>query len=81
MRLSPGRTSIVKAGPASVPKDVVAKFNADINKALKDADLRKKLGDQGADVQGSTPEAFGKLIRDDIARWAPIIKESGAKVE
>ena len=43
--------------------------------------LIKKLGDQGADVQGSTPEQFGKLIRDDIGRWGKIVKESGAKVE
>ncbi|HSH92214.1 MAG TPA: tripartite tricarboxylate transporter substrate binding protein, partial [Ramlibacter sp.] len=45
------------------------------------ADLRKKLGDQGADVAGSTPEQFGKLIRDDIGRWGKIVKESGAKVD
>ncbi|MGE4238904.1 Bug family tripartite tricarboxylate transporter substrate binding protein [Ramlibacter sp.] len=69
------------AGPASLPKDVVAKFNADINKALKDADLQKKLGDQGADVAGSTPDQFAKLIRDDIGRWGKIVKESGAKVD
>jgi tripartite-type tricarboxylate transporter receptor subunit TctC len=68
-------------GPANLPKDVVAKLNADINKALKDADLRRKLGDQGADVAGSTPEQFGKLIRDDIARWGRIVRESGAKVD
>ena len=68
-------------GPANLPKDVVAKLNADINKALKDPDLQKKLGDQGADVAGSTPEQFGKLIRDDIVRWGKIAKESGAKVD
>lgn len=68
-------------GPANLPKDVVAKFNADINKALKDADLQKKLGDQGADIAGSTPEQFSKLIRDDITRWGKIVKESGAKVD
>jgi tripartite-type tricarboxylate transporter receptor subunit TctC len=53
-------------GPANLPKDVVAKLNADINKALKDPELEKKLGAQGADVAGSTPEQFAKLIRDDI---------------
>lgn len=68
-------------GPANLPKDVVAKLNADINKALKDPELQKKLGDQGADVAGSTPEQFAKLIRDDIARWGRIVKESGAKVD
>ena len=68
-------------GPANLPKEVVAKFNADINKALKDADLQKKLGDQGADIAGSTPEQFSKLIRDDITRWGKIVKESGAKVD
>jgi tripartite-type tricarboxylate transporter receptor subunit TctC len=68
-------------GPANLPKEMVAKFNADINKALKDADLQKKLGDQGADIAGSTPEQFAKLIREDIARWGKIVKESGAKVD
>jgi tripartite-type tricarboxylate transporter receptor subunit TctC len=68
-------------GPANLPKEVVAKLNADINKALKDDGLQKKLGDQGADVTGSTPEQFAKLIRDDIARWGKIVKESGAKVD
>ena len=68
-------------GPAKLPKDVVARFSADINKALKEPELQKKLGDQGADVAGSTPEQFAKLIRDDIARWGKIVKESGAKVD
>jgi tripartite-type tricarboxylate transporter receptor subunit TctC len=69
------------AGPANLPKEVVAKLNADINKALQAPDLQKRLGDQGADVAGSSPEQFGKLIRDDIARWGRIVKESGAKVD
>ena len=69
------------AGPANLPKEVVAKLNADINKALQAADLRKKLRDQGADVAGSTPEQFSKLIREDITRWGKIVKESGAKVD
>lgn len=68
-------------GPANLPKDVVAKFNADIQKALADAQLQKKLGDQGADVAGSSADQFGKLIRDDIVRWGRIVKESGAKVD
>jgi tripartite-type tricarboxylate transporter receptor subunit TctC len=68
-------------GPANLPKDVVAKFNADINKALKDPELRRKLGSQGADVAGSTPEQFSRLIHDDIARWGRIVRDSGAKID
>ncbi len=68
-------------GPANLPKEVVAKLNTDINKALTDRGLQKKLGDQGADVAGSSAEQFGKLIRDDIVRWGRIVKESGAKVD
>ncbi len=67
--------------PAGTPKDVVTKFNAEMAKALQAADVKKKLGDQGADVLGGTPEQFGTLIKTDIARWAPVIKESGAKLD
>ncbi len=68
-------------GPANLPKEVVAKLNADLNKVLKDPELRKKLGDQGADVAGSTPEQFATLIRDDMARWGKIVKESNARID
>lgn len=67
--------------PAALPKDIVARLNAEINKALQTADVKKKLSDQGADVLGGTPEQFGALIKSDIARWAPIIKDSGAKLD
>lgn len=68
-------------GPANLPKDVIAKLNGDLAKALKDPELRRKLGEQGAEVAGSTPEQFAKLIRDENARWGRIVRESGAKVD
>ena len=67
--------------PADTPKDIVALLNAEINKALQSADVKKKLGDQGADVLGGSPEAFGSLIKSDLARWAPIVKASGAALD
>ena len=67
--------------PAGVPKDIVSRLNLEINKALQSADVKKKLGDQGADVLGGSPEQFAALIKSDIARWAPIIKESGARID
>ena len=69
------------AGPASMPKDAVAKLNVAFNKALQDVDVKKKLEGQGADVLGGTPEQFGKLIQDDIVRWGKVVKDSGAKVD
>lgn len=69
------------AAPAATPKDIVTRLNAEFNKALKSPDLAKKLNDQGALVLGGSPEAFGTQIRQDIARWASIIKDSGTKLD
>jgi len=68
-------------GPANLPKEVVAKLNADINAALKEPDLRQKLIAQGADVSGGSAEQFSKLIRDDIVRWGKLVNDSGAKID
>jgi tripartite-type tricarboxylate transporter receptor subunit TctC len=68
-------------GPAKLPRDMVAKLNAGIDKALKDPELKKQFDAQGADVLGGTPEHFARLIRDDIGRWGTVVKESGAKID
>lgn len=68
-------------GPAKMPAAVVSTANAELNKALNSADLRKKLEDQGLNVTPGSAEEFGKLIRTDIAKWAPVVKDSGAKVD
>jgi tripartite-type tricarboxylate transporter receptor subunit TctC len=67
--------------PTGVDKDIITRLNAELAKALQAPDVRKKLGDQGADVLGGPPDQLGKLVRDDLARWAPIIKASGAKLD
>jgi tripartite-type tricarboxylate transporter receptor subunit TctC len=67
--------------PAGTPKDIVARLNAEFNKALQQPALRKRLGDEGADPAGGTPEQFASLIKDDIPRWGKIVKDSGAKVD
>jgi tripartite-type tricarboxylate transporter receptor subunit TctC len=67
--------------PAGTPKDVIAKLNAEFNKALAQPDLRKKLGDQGADPVGGTAEQFATLIKQDVVRWGKVVKDSGARVD
>jgi tripartite-type tricarboxylate transporter receptor subunit TctC len=67
--------------PAGTPKEVVARLNAEFNKALQSAELQKRLGDEGADAAGGTPEQFAALIKDEIARWGKVVRESGAKID
>lgn len=67
--------------PAGTPKDVITKLNAEFNKALQQPDLRKKLGDEGADAVGGTPEQFAALIKEEIPRWGKVVKDSGARID
>jgi tripartite-type tricarboxylate transporter receptor subunit TctC len=68
-------------GPAKLAPEVVAAVNLEVNKALRADDLRKKLGDQGLDITGGTPEQFAKLMRDDLLKWSKVVKESGARAD
>jgi tripartite-type tricarboxylate transporter receptor subunit TctC len=67
--------------PAKTPRAVVAKLNAETIKALHDTDVAERLQGQGFEVRTSTPEQLGAYIKAEIAKWAPIVKESGAKPE
>jgi tripartite-type tricarboxylate transporter receptor subunit TctC len=67
--------------PAGTPADVVNRLNAEITKALKEPDLRDSLAAQGFDVRTSTPDELGRYIRAEVAKWAPVVKESGVKPE
>lgn len=68
-------------GPAGMAKESVSKLNAAFNKAIETPEVMQKLGAQGADVYGGSPEKFSELIRLELARWAPLVKASGAKVD
>jgi tripartite-type tricarboxylate transporter receptor subunit TctC len=67
--------------PPGTPKAIVATLNAEINKALATPLLREKIAAIGAEPGGGTPEAFGALIRKDNAKWAAVVKRSGAKAD
>jgi tripartite-type tricarboxylate transporter receptor subunit TctC len=67
--------------PAGTPRDVIDRLNAEFNKALQNPELRKKLGDEGADPIGGTVEQFTALIKSEIPRWGQVVKDSGAKVD
>jgi len=67
--------------PAATPHAVVMKLNAETIKALRDKEVSERLQGQGFEVRTSTPEQLGAYIKAEIAKWAPIVKESGAKPE
>jgi tripartite-type tricarboxylate transporter receptor subunit TctC len=68
-------------GPAGMPKPVVARLNAEINKILAQADFVEQLASQGVTPMGGTPEQVVALIKSDMAKYAKAIQESGAKAE
>ena len=67
--------------PAKTPPAVVTRHNAEIVKVLALPDVRNQFGIQGIEVLGGTPEQFASTIRDEIAKWAKVIRLSGAKAE
>src|SRR5215469_6252959 len=68
--------------PAGTPKPIVDKLNAAINKSLADPAVTSALEKAGIDAtQGSTPESTGEFVKAELAKWAPIIKASGAQID
>jgi tripartite-type tricarboxylate transporter receptor subunit TctC len=67
--------------PAGTPKDVVALLATAIGKAARSPDIRQKLLDQGAEPVGSTPEEFGVLLKDEVAKWREVVRAAGLKAE
>jgi tripartite-type tricarboxylate transporter receptor subunit TctC len=67
--------------PANTPRDVVNTLAGAIRKAAQSPDIKRRLVDQGAEPMGNTPEEFSKLLREEVARWAEVVKVSGAKVD
>lgn len=68
--------------PARTPSPIVAQLSDAISKSLADPSVIKRLQDVGVDpTPGSTPEKLAEFIRLELAKWAPIIKASGAKLD
>jgi tripartite-type tricarboxylate transporter receptor subunit TctC len=67
--------------PAQTPRPIVARLNAEIVKAVRSAEVRERLATEAAEPVGDRPEEFHAFIKKEIARWAPVIRASGAKPE
>ena len=67
--------------PAATPAAIVTRLNAEVAKILQSADVREKLAAQGAEPMPGTPQAFASFMREDMAKWAPVVKQAGVKLD
>ena len=67
--------------PAGAPRDVIGRLNAAVSKAVQMPDVREKFMAQGAETMSGTPEQVAAYVRAEVAKWAEVVKASGAKVE
>ncbi len=68
-------------GPAGVPREIVSKLNAEVVRILKLPDVRQNLAGQGAEPLFLTPDEFGAFIKAETAKWAKVVKASGATAD
>ncbi len=67
--------------PAATPKDIIAKLNAEVVKALTTPEMKERLAAQGAEVIAGTPEQLATFLKSEMSKWAKVVKESGARIE
>ncbi len=67
--------------PAGTPAPVLAKLNTALVKVLNQADVKKKINDQGAETMSETPEQFAAFIKAESLKWGKVVKESGASLD
>lgn len=80
----PGYESIAwygVVGPAGIPQPIVARVNREMRKVLDRTEMRARLFAMGSASVHGTPEQFGAFIRSEIAKWAKVVKESGARID
>jgi tripartite-type tricarboxylate transporter receptor subunit TctC len=93
--LLPGLPTVAEAGlpgfsasgwygmmtPAGVPKDIIAKLNAEITRVLRMPDIAERLNSMAAEPAPGAPEQFGTFIRSEIDKWAKVVKATNMKAE
>lgn len=62
--------------PAKTPKDMIVKLNQALNKVLEDKEIIKRIEGHGADVETSTPEQLGEMVRKDLVKWRQVVQRA-----
>jgi len=67
--------------PAATPRELIAKINGEMNRAMRLPDVMRRLAGDGVEAAGTTPEQFGSYLHREIAKWGKVAKASGAKMD
>ena len=67
--------------PAGTPKEIIARINAEGQKVTKSPDFIKRMNELGYDIVGGSPEQMAAMIQEELKRWGPVVKSSGAQVD
>jgi tripartite-type tricarboxylate transporter receptor subunit TctC len=67
--------------PAATPREIVRTLNEATVRAARSPELSHKLVEQGTEPVGNSPEEFAKMLKEEVARWAEVVRISGAKSE
>jgi len=67
--------------PAGTPKEIIAKLNNEINKAIKEPEIIERMEQLGSDPLGTTPEGYAENLKANLVKYQKAIKISGAKAE
>jgi tripartite-type tricarboxylate transporter receptor subunit TctC len=67
--------------PAATPKEIVARLHQEMMRSLQSPDVKARLDAEGAVIIGNTPEEAATIVRNDLDKWAEVIRKSGIKAE
>ena len=68
-------------GPANLPGPIVARLHEEFAKVLSQPEVRERIVADGSEPIGSTPGEFRQFMLADLAKWAKVVKQSGAKLD
>ncbi|HTE14560.1 MAG TPA: tripartite tricarboxylate transporter substrate-binding protein, partial [Burkholderiales bacterium] len=66
---------------AKTPRPMMERLNAEIHKALATTDIKKRFADFGAEPSPMTPDAFSKVVREEIVKWSKVVKDNNIRPE
>jgi tripartite-type tricarboxylate transporter receptor subunit TctC len=67
------------SGPPGLPAEISSRLNTEVRKAMQQADVKQRLRPEGIEPGDLDPKAFTAFVAEEVGRWAPIVKASGAK--